>query len=655
MKEQNKKQKIIYFVIICFGLLFISGLIKEGGGPIWIPAVIGLLIYKSMFKKKKEPKTENKIINVEEKKQFIIPKVEKKIISKKTYYFLIGSVILIIILLGVGKYNNKTKSSIQQNSDTNFIRVDTKSFLDETISKKNYTVSELEKEISSNKYDHSLLLNKALRFKVFLEAQNYSVELYSKNCKSLANPIAIENIKIQNTYSNGIENSNYLYEIANKKEPNLPNQYRQKIERQKKNIGALLGFSNSDCVQALSTLQMRNEGIFNDNKLGKNIISFNYITNPVDEILDLHYQEFSSYNNAPNEDFFLTVQLPKSWNVKEKKNYTNASTVAVVEPYEKYLNGIITISFYEKFIPEGINENEYTDNDITEVFYEDDEILKTIIFSLNKELKETDKIKTTLYQIGGKTHILYITISDIPNGLAKNKKIKSLNTISFHNGKLIKMSFSGSLSKSEFSSFPYYSKVFFKTLNTIKFRQLKENTIYLTNELNMHFLTVSIDGENYKFLLDTGASNVVINKTVLSRLIQNGYLKKNNYIGKSMVEIADGSIVECEEWKISELKIGNNIEGNKFFNISLILPDENEWELTNNYDLTERKGFVYSLFFNLNLRKRPVKMFKEGSIFDKKLNGKISKVVEKDSDMFKHDVYKYGKSFLIKIKKEEEK
>ena len=75
----------------------------------------------------------------------------------------------------------------------------------------------------------------------------------------------------------------------------------------------------------------------------------------------------------------------------------------------------------------------------------------------------------------------------------------------------------------------------------------------------MKFLTASINGSDYKFLLDTGASSVVINKMVLSQLIENGYLTRNNYVGKSIAEIADGSIVECEDWKIPEIKIGNNI------------------------------------------------------------------------------------------------
>jgi clan AA aspartic protease (TIGR02281 family) len=546
--------------------VIVSGIISQEGGPIWLGAVFMFIAYKLIFSSKKSMKNEQNLkqitvpVNQNAVKEIKIPNVQKSIFFSKKYLIFIGlSIGAITILLAYGKYNNKTKSNSVQQSDTNFIRLDTKSFLEETISKKDYTILELEKEISSNSYDHSLLLNKSLRFKMFLDAQNYTVKLYSKNCPSIAKQIGLENISFQNEYSDGIENSKYLYEVAVKKEPNIANQIIEIFETQKTNINGLLGFSSAECNQTLSTLHLRKQGIFDNDKLGNNNLSFNYLTNPVDELFDNHYQEFSSFSNAPNEDFFLTTKLPKSWNIKEKKDYTNASTVAVIEPYEKYLNGIITFSFYKKFVPEGMDESEYTDNDIAEVFYEDDELLKPIIFSLNKELKENDKIKTTLFQVGGKNHILYMTESEIPNGLVPNQKIKSLNSISFHNGKLIKMSYSGLVSKNEFSSFPYYSKVFLKVLNSVKYRKLSENTIYLTNEQNMKFLTASINGSDYKFLLDTGASSVVINKMVLSQLIENGYLTRNNYVGKSIAEIADGSIVECEDWKIPEIKIGNNI------------------------------------------------------------------------------------------------
>jgi hypothetical protein len=529
MNLKSKASRIILFIIVCFISIIVSGIISQEGGPIWLGAVFMFIAYKLIFSSKKSMKNEQNLkqitvpVNQNAVKEIKIPNVQKSIFFSKKYLIFIGlSIGAITILLAYGKYNNKTKSNSVQQSDTNFIRLDTKSFLEETISKKDYTILELEKEISSNSYDHSLLLNKSLRFKMFLDAQNYTVKLYSKNCPSIAKQIGLENISFQNEYSDGIENSKYLYEVAVKKEPNIANQIIEIFETQKTNINGLLGFSSAECNQTLSTLHLRKQGIFDNDKLGNNNLSFNYLTNPVDELFDNHYQEFSSFSNAPNEDFFLTTKLPKSWNIKEKKDYTNASTVAVIEPYEKYLNGIITFSFYKKFVPEGMDESEYTDNDIAEVFYEDDELLKPIIFSLNKELKENDKIKTTLFQVGGKNHILYMTESEIPNGLVTNQKIKSLNSISFHNGKLIKMSYSGSISKNQFSSFPYYSKVFLKVLNSVKYRKLSENTIYLTNEQNMKFLTASIDGSDYKFLLDTGAS-LAPNKVGVLFLFSNNY------------------------------------------------------------------------------------------------------------------------------------
>jgi clan AA aspartic protease (TIGR02281 family) len=561
MKLKSKMLRIILFIVVCLISILVSGIISQEGGPIWLGAVFIFVGYKLIFKNKKTyEKTIAKQAEQKEPKKTNNNKIENgKTFQKKHLLFIGLSIGVIIFLLAFGKYNNQTKSTSLKSLDNNFIRLDTKTFLEEAISEKNYTISKLEKEILPSSYDHSLLLNKAVRFNAFFDGQDYSVELYSKNCMSLKSQLGIQSLRIKYKYSKGIENAKYLFDVALKKEPSFLNQYNKLLTSQKASISKLLSYSTAECNQMLSILQSRKRGMFYDDKLGNNILSFNYITNPVDELFENHYQEFSSHSNAPNEDFFLTAKLPKSWNIKEKKDYTNASTVAVIEPYEKFLNGIITFSFYKKFVPEGVDESEYTDNDISEVFYEDDELLKPIIFSLNKELKENDKIKTTLFQVGGKNHILYMTESEIPNGLVPNQKIKSLNSISFHNGKLIKMSYSGLVSKNEFSSFPYYSKVFLKVLNSVKYRKLSENTIYLTNEQNMKFLTASINGSDYKFLLDTGASSVVINKMVLSQLIENGYLTRNNYVGKSIAEIADGSIVECEDWKIPEIKIGNNI------------------------------------------------------------------------------------------------
>lgn len=561
---KNRNSKVIVFILICVISLVISAIIKEEGGPIWIGAVLIYFGYQFIFKTNKK---NNIPQNTSEEIRGNKPSIAINEKNKKQKGFQTKHLVVIVLFMGgivvpfaVAKYNKNL--SLNEENASSINRLETKIFLEETISQEEYTIDKLEKAISASSTEHSLLFNKALRFKIFMDGQNYASKLYGQNCEVHSNAIGFENMRMKNIYSKGIENSKYLFDIAVSKEPDLINQYAKIKENQLKNIKDFLGYSSSECKQVLSVLQNRNKGIFNDYNNGKNILSFNYLTNPVEELFDNHYQEFSSFNNAPSEDFFLTLQLPKSWNINKKNTYTNASTVAVIEPYEKYLTGIITVSIYDTFATEGINEEGYSENEIINEIYQDDELLQNLIVSFNKDSKNTDILQTTLYQIGGKTFITYLSESLIPNGVIENMKIKSLNAISIHKGRLVKLNFSGIISTEHFSSFPYYSKVFFKVLNSIKFRAITENTIYLTEEQNMKFLDTSIGGLDYKFLLDTGASNLVINNKVLLELLDNGIINKKDYVGTSLVEIADGSIVECENWKVPEIKIGNSILNN---------------------------------------------------------------------------------------------
>ena len=73
----------------------------------------------------------------------------------------------------------------------------------------------------------------------------------------------------------------------------------------------------------------------------------------------------------------------------------------------------------------------------------------------------------------------------------------------------------------------------------------------------MKFIQVDFDVLEYQFLLDTGASTIVINKKILSELINNGIVSKNNYLGKDNTELANGLVITCENWLIPEMKIGN--------------------------------------------------------------------------------------------------
>jgi len=82
--------------------------------------------------------------------------------------------------------------------------------------------------------------------------------------------------------------------------------------------------------------------------------------------------------------------------------------------------------------------------------------------------------------------------------------------------------------------------------------------------------------------------------------------------------------------------------------LSMTYPRKNEIKgLEGYFDLIERGGWIYSVE-EKNIRKKFIRMFKEGSVFNKRLTGDIVEV-----GAGKHTVYRYGHAFNIPIKVEE--
>lgn len=462
----------------------------------------------------------------------------------------IKSIIIILLFLIVNQANAQIE------------KIGLKTFLDQNISQKTYTIDLLEKSISDNSYYHSLLLNKAVRFKMFMDSQEYLTKLYSDNCKNYSYEIGLNNLGLKNKFESGLKNSIFLLDIAKNNEPDFDKKFSEIFNSQKEQISSFLDFSDTYCNAFSKEIEMRSKGIFNGNNLEENILSFNYLLNPVKEIFDGHIQEFSSLNNAPNENFFFTVAIPKSWSIKNKKDFNFQSTVALFEPYEKFLEASIIISIAPKPLiaqKEMMSQN-FTDNDLVDLIYEDNELLTSFLenFSLNKS---NNKITCTLLNQGKHKMILFSNFNDdigksMGNEILNGQKTKTFGSMTFKNGKLVTIICSG-LNNSNFSSYEYYSKIFYKMSTSLKFKDIQHNTIYLTEEQNMKFIELNFSDLNYKFMLDTGASSVVINKTVLSDLLTNGVINKENYIGDSVAEIADGSMISCQNWLVPELKVGS--------------------------------------------------------------------------------------------------
>ena len=80
--------------------------------------------------------------------------------------------------------------------------------------------------------------------------------------------------------------------------------------------------------------------------------------------------------------------------------------------------------------------------------------------------------------------------------------------------------------------------------------------IKLKSKNGVYYINASIGNIAKEFILDTGASDVLISKEYEKELINNGVLKKENYITDGLYKIADGSVIRCRRLLIPKLKIG---------------------------------------------------------------------------------------------------
>ncbi len=102
-----------------------------------------------------------------------------------------------------------------------------------------------------------------------------------------------------------------------------------------------------------------------------------------------------------------------------------------------------------------------------------------------------------------------------------------------------------------------------------------------------------------------------------------------------------GKVTE-EEWA-DEIFLGR---GQYCMSISSIYPGPDEVDKLVYYELEERSGYIYSQH-GRSLRKRRVRLLKEGSIFSQKIFGQV---IDISPEAFKkHKVYLNGKAFLIPI------
>lgn len=81
----------------------------------------------------------------------------------------------------------------------------------------------------------------------------------------------------------------------------------------------------------------------------------------------------------------------------------------------------------------------------------------------------------------------------------------------------------------------------------------------------LKYIDLQLNGVPQTFIIDTGASGVVINRKKFMEMLQQGVIYQHHIIGKQKVILADGSTTEVYRFTIDQLKMGKlllrNIEG----------------------------------------------------------------------------------------------
>ncbi|MFW6025303.1 MAG: type III-A CRISPR-associated RAMP protein Csm4 [Candidatus Woesearchaeota archaeon] len=99
---------------------------------------------------------------------------------------------------------------------------------------------------------------------------------------------------------------------------------------------------------------------------------------------------------------------------------------------------------------------------------------------------------------------------------------------------------------------------------------------------------------------------------------------------------------EIDNTDLLNLKL--NQTGDYYLSLATLFPDEKETKSILNYDLEKRSGYIYSKG-GVAMRKKSVRVIREGAIFEDKINGQVFNLAPEAYN--EHPVYLFGKALSI--------
>lgn len=146
---------------------------------------------------------------------------------------------------------------------------------------------------------------------------------------------------------------------------------------------------------------------------------------------------------------------------------------------------------------------------------------------------------------------------------------------------------------------------------------------------------------NNKALLDWNAFEVMLRHAGL-----NG-LGGRRSIGNGVFNVTDDTIMDLDQdWKdLFDLPVQ---DGDGFINLSLYLPEKFDILKPIAYQLVPRRGWCYSSVTPIQMKRKAVMMFSEGSVFRNEPNGTLADVTP--CGFTAHKLYRYGIPISLPIK-----
>jgi hypothetical protein len=121
------------------------------------------------------------------------------------------------------------------------------------------------------------------------------------------------------------------------------------------------------------------------------------------------------------------------------------------------------------------------------------------------------------------------------------------------------------------------------------------DSVQMISVLGMHKIKITIGGVTKIWLLDSGASDLLISEDYAKELKDKGVLTEANYLGEGNYSLADSRIITCKRYKVNGVKIGsfqlNNVvlsvskHAKEFLLGKVLLNKFSRWTLDNKTDM----------------------------------------------------------------------